>query len=269
MGGGFGHLTRIQTFIHTFQISDPFKIVTANHSAYDFFGEEQLLFIEASPQTTKYELADKIEIVTAPFNFNRLYIDTFPCGILGELTPETIKADKTYYLARRMIWDNYNSQIDKNPSFDHVYKFEPLENSHQDFITAHSKEIIDASLIYPSQNISFSHPIFKSPKPIWIIVHTTHAEELAILVDHAQDIAGIEKVDPQLVVLSDQEISLPDSAIWLHNQNPMDWYSRADKIFSAAGFNTWHQLKPWKQKHIVIPFKRRFDDQFWRASLNS
>ncbi len=265
MGGGFGHLTRIKTFIRTLGITEPCKVITANNSVFRLFKSEEVLFIEADNTTTKEELAEKIRFRTDHFHFDQLFIDTFPCGILGELGPQLIHCKQRNYLARRLIWKKYKNQITQTPEFDQAYRFEPLETEHQQFIDFHCKRVVDVSLDYLSGQSQKPPPLMDSKEPVWLIIHTSHEDELRVLIDHAEDIATIEGITPKLVILSDVKVPLPPSAILIHDQNPLDWYPYAHRIFSAAGFNTWHQLAPWRDKHIVIPFKRRFDDQFWRV----
>ncbi|MEL7006412.1 MAG: hypothetical protein AAFN93_27340, partial [Bacteroidota bacterium] len=160
MGGGFGHLTRIQAFIKTYKIKKPYLILTANPSANSFFRADQLLWMDTNKDTTKEELAEKIRQTTSTLHFDHLYIDTFPQGILGELTRGLIKTDQTHYLVRRLIWTNYKGQVNEEVQFDKVYRFETLEFDHQEFLNTCSKEIIDASLAYTSPDNSFTHSSF-------------------------------------------------------------------------------------------------------------
>ncbi|MEM1406836.1 MAG: hypothetical protein AAGG59_08690 [Bacteroidota bacterium] len=267
MGGGLGHLTRVRAFIHTYDVKDPFKIITANRAAFRFFTNEQLVFIESDKETTRDELARKIQETTRDLVFNHLYVDAFPCGILGELSERLILAEHRHYLARRLIWKNYQPVLSSEMTFNSIYRFEPLETDHQVFIQKHGKQIIDVSLDFSFLRSNKPPPTKKLSQPLWLIVHSTHQEELKLLVDHAQDIAKLKQLHPHFVVLSDVSIPLLDSIQLLMNENPMDWYPLAERIFTGGGFNTWHQLEPWRNKHTALPFKRKFDDQFWRVGL--
>ncbi|MEM7549503.1 MAG: hypothetical protein AAF363_07510 [Bacteroidota bacterium] len=264
MGGGLGHLTRVQAFIHTHQIKDPFKVITANRSAFRFFSSQEVVWIEANESTTPIDLASKIQEATKDIRFEVLYIDTFPCGILGELNGNLIRAKRKHYLARRLIWRNYRSLISENISFDNTYQFEPLEPDHQLFIETYCNSIVSYSLDYKARDLDQKQLEKSLSKSIWLIVHSTQPEELQILVDHAQDIAKLERIKPKFIVISDVEIPLPDSTKLLPEENPVEWYPKADRIFTAGGFNTWYQLKAWRHKHTALPFPRKFDDQFWR-----
>ncbi|MEO1096524.1 MAG: hypothetical protein AAFX57_02060 [Bacteroidota bacterium] len=267
MGGGLGHLTRVRAFIHTYAIKGPFKVITANPAVFRFFTNEQVVFIESDKKTTRAELAQKIQSATHDLVFKDLYVDAFPCGILGELSGELIPSERQHYLARRLIWKNYEPLLNSDATFNSIYRFEPLDIDHQAFIQNHGNQIIKSPL-------NFDFLISKKPpstkkllQPLWLIVHSTHLEELKLLLDYAQDIAKLEQVNPHFVVLSDVSIPLPDSVELLMHENPMDWYPLAERIFTGGGFNTWHQLQPWRNKHTALPFKRKFDDQFWRVGL--
>ncbi|MEM7109860.1 MAG: hypothetical protein AAF519_16665 [Bacteroidota bacterium] len=267
MGGGLGHLTRVRAFIHTYNIEEPFKVITANHAAFRFFANEQVLFIESDKETTGAELARKIHDATHDLAFIDLYIDAFPCGILGELSEKVIPAEHLHYLARRLVWKNYQPLLSNEMTFNDIYRFEPLESDHQMFIQNHGKQIIDCSLDFSFLRSNKTPSIKKPLQPLWLIVHSTHPEELELLLHHAQDIAQLEQVSPYFVVLSDVSIPLPDSIELLMNEQPMNWYPLAERVFTGVGFNTWYQLQACRNKHTALPFKRKFDDQFWRVGL--
>ncbi|MEM9857911.1 MAG: hypothetical protein AAF843_11160 [Bacteroidota bacterium] len=266
MGGGLGHLTRVQTFIRNKKFKGPIRVLTANKSAFHFFSAEEVLMIHANDSTTPSELAQRISDLISKITFEHWYIDTFPCGILGELGNVPIQSTSKHLLARRMLWRNYYPLITHIETFTSTYTFEPLESDHQHFIKRNSKTLIKTSLDYTSDR-KIIIPKKKSSASIWLIVHSTHQQELLLLIDHAMDIAMLEKKDPEFVVISDVNVLSTEASIRvLTNENPLNWYPLADRIITAGGFNTWHQLKPWRAKHIALPFKRKFDDQFWRVT---
>ena len=45
----------------------------------------------------------------------------------------------------------------------------------------------------------------------------------------------------------------------------VDLYPTADRIVTGGGFNAVRQTEAWSDRHLVVPFERRFDDQFARA----
>jgi len=267
MGGGFGHLTRVKTFIKNTGIASHYKVICSHPKRNLFFTDDELIYIPTHAGISSQELRVLIQDACAGYDIDKLFIDTFPCGILGELTPNTIKHSKSYYLARRMNWSAYQPLASTAMRFEVSYCFEELSADHLSYIYTYSRRHEPFKLNYPKPTASLLQPSLKSSQPIWLIIHTTHKEELEILISHAQDIAFITKCSPRYMVFTDVSIALDSNFEIMYQQQPADWYPYAEKIFSAAGFNTWYQLTPWREKHNCIPFKRKYDDQFWRSNL--
>ena len=268
MGGGFGHLTRIKRFIQQKQISAPFKVITSNPKSAEFFHPNELIQIEADQRTSREQLAEEMNRQVASLIIDDFYVDTFPCGILGELPLVSFPADRKHYLARRLLWKNYANLATVPMSFATTFRFEQLEPDHQKFVERTSQKLEEILLTYSSVAQGGPPILSKKKGPFWLIQHTSVEEELQLLIDHACEIASIEEVAPSFIVLSD--LTLADrypNMLFFRDQNPMEWYPHVDKVFTAAGFNSWYQLKAFREKHICLPFKRRFDDQFWRARL--
>ena len=265
MGGGWGHLTRVKTFIEHAGIHFPFKVITANRDVELFFDSQSIIYIPANEQSTREDLAALLNRGLQPFQFNECYIDVFPCGILGELTMDSIPCDRLHYLGRRLIWNEYEKLFEKPVEFESSFLFEELEEPHYTFLLNHSKKVEKVELRCPLPDKAFTHPLFGEQQPIWLIVHTSNPAEVRLLLDHARDIASIERVEPHFVVLSNEWIDEKDIHCFT-DQNPINWYPMVERIFSACGFNSWYQLATWRVKHVSLPFKRKFDDQFWRSS---
>lgn len=267
LGGGFGHLTRVSTFIKTYKIKPPFKIITNNPNATRFFKEEEILFLKRGEIESKEILQKSIIKILNNYSFTDFYIDVFPTGILGELSASLFSNTKIHLLARRLKWKSYLPYLNQEPiHFNTVFAFEPLEEKHQKYIDIYTDEFIQTKLNYSANsNTEVEKRVEEIKSPVWLIVHSSNQEELELLWQHAQDIALVNQIEPQWIVLSDQTLLLPESIWQLQNENPADWFSHADKIFSAAGFNTIQQLIPYALKCEILPFQRRYDDQFWRA----
>lgn len=257
-GGGFGHLTRVHTFINQLNIGDHFKIITTNKYAYSLFEESEVILIELSDPSSASELSIKIDKVLIEHSFSECYIDTFFNGILSELNGEILKRIELNLICRRLKWDSYYSDNLENLHFKKAFILEQLEEPHLQFVTQNSEELINIELNYPfaSESIRVAHPY-------WLIIHSTKKEELELLINHAKSLPEFINSKPKLIVCSDQTPS--NETVEIINE-PLPYLEGATKIFSGAGFNTWYQLRPYRNKHICIPFKRRFDDQFWRST---
>ncbi len=273
LGGGFGHLTRVRTFIENVQISLPYKVISTNENVYKFFNENEVVFIPPSKAESADSLRNEFSKILQEHNFSEFYLDTFPCGILGELENSMFEGISLNYLARRLKWEKYLALFPQvvDIEFDKIYMFEQLEVEHEFFLAKSNQKIESLKLNYSWMSSAQSKQTIKNrieewEEDIWLIVHTSDEEETQLLVSHAQDISEIERKTPQLVILTNQETRTPKNAILLSNENPPDWFPHASRIFSGAGFNTFYQLKNYREIHECLPFPRKWDDQFWRTT---
>ncbi len=264
MGGGWGHLYRVRTFISQFGITD-FKILSNNPLAVKLFSTEEILHV---PGETRNEVAEKVQSLIRLFVIDEFYIDTFPIGLFGELTH--VEDIRIIYLARRLRWVNYRVLLNgANVRFDHTYWFEPLEKEHEEFISEFSTLTDYVELHYPPPDPE-RIPLTQIPtgKPIWLIVHSFEKGEVDLLLHYARDIARIENKHPAFIVLSDQPVT--DNDVMCYTWLPAsDWFPLADRIFTGGGFNVMKQVAPFWQKVTAIPFPRRYDDQAWRIARMS
>jgi len=263
MGGGMGHVYRTWVFIRHFQITE-YKIISSNPSVKKFFAEDQIIFLDPEHFEDSWE---KFVQVSLPIlNVSAFYVDSFPAGIIGELCQLSLNAP-VYYIARRMRWKKYEELTSGfNLSFSKVYQLEPLEPEHEDFIRQHSLEIAPLRLHYPVGSVANIPPeLIPSHRPIWLIVHAFHKEETETLLQYARDVARLENINPCFVVLSDQTIDV-FGGMCVQYFPAADWFSLADKIFMAAGFNSVQQATPHLDKVAFFPFPRKYDDQAWRVA---
>ena len=266
LGGGMGHLTRVKIFIRNFNLTEPFKVVTNNQQAHLLFSQGEIVPVLMKHASDTNRLKQIITAALEEFQFTSFYIDTFPVGVLKELTDEMFEGIAVHYLGRRMKWHMY-SPINQGPQFESSYVFERLEKDHLDFIQNHSERVLNRQLSYPIPETSrIQDQLEQIPEAFWLVVHADPSEEVELLIKHALEMARKEHVIPFLVVLTSADIPNSDHVRVLKNQEAIDWYPHASRIFSAAGFNTWHQLALYRYKHVCIPFERRFDDQAWRAN---
>lgn len=263
MGGGIGHVYRVFVFINQFKIKD-FRILTSNPLAYKFFEPANILFLP--PETYLFEIDHFFNTIFPKLLVSDFYIDTFPFGLLGELSYKECAKIKIHYLARRLIWENYKHFSKEDFKFTTVYQFEPLEKEHGRFIENQSNEVIQINLNYPLPETT-RIPVDRIPKqkPIWLIVHTFKKEEVETLLFYAQEAAILQNISPFFLVLSDQDVEV-QNGICVEYFPAADWFPLADHIFAGAGFNIVQQIRPFLAKTTLIPFPRLYDDQIWRAS---
>ncbi len=265
LGGGWGHFSRIKSFIEQQDIRSPIKVIVSNSKAATYFSQEELIIVPESAHHNAEHLQAFIGQIAAGFPIKTWYIDTFPVGVLGELQPELFMGTEVNFLARRLTWDTYSPLIITPLKFRNVFRFELLEPLHQAYLDEYGERTTEVTLSYLKSNVRVNHPILEEGKPVWLVVHTSDLGELEVLVEHARDFAAMELKDPAIVVLSDLKTESGGAITWLSGENPQHWYAVAERIFTGAGFNTWYELNDYREKHICLPFTRKYDDQFWRC----
>jgi hypothetical protein len=115
VGGGLGHLTRGRRVLEALGLDAAF--VTASEYAGDPRVTGGIPVIDARGPWQQETACD------------RLIVDTFPCGIQGELSGLDVPMD---LVARRLRWEEYRRAVPAPlPRFDTVYWLEDLEPAHK------------------------------------------------------------------------------------------------------------------------------------------
>jgi hypothetical protein len=265
MGGGMGHLFRIAVFIKQFDVQD-YTILSSNPLAFTLFPESKIIFI--APANYKSAWESFVNEKLSKLHIKKLYIDCFPDGLTGEFYCWPEIDYPVYYLARRLKWSNYQSNV-KPAMFDFeiVYQLEELEDEHLTFINAKAKKIEQLTLNYlQPKKIDLAAFNIPSAKVLWLIVHAFDTDEVEMLLQYAETVAHQEKCSPYFVIISDQEIDV-SNGVCIRYFPAVDWFPLAERIFCGAGFNTVQQVKPYLGKTTLIPFPRKYDDQVWRAGM--
>ena len=262
LGGGWGHLRRVQRFIEQERLA-PIRVLTANLAARRLFPPDTIAWLAADRHTQAPELALMILQKVEEWAPTHWYVDTFPSGILGELPQVTLpQGCKTHWLARRMIWEAYAPHLSPNTQFDHGYAFEPLHPAQLTWLSHHCEIHQGYLLSPPKANPERVAPLIADlPRPHWLIVHSQPASEVQALFDFAQSQARRERVTPSFILLSEHSLDSTEIAYQETDLNPLDWYPLVDRIYCGGGFNTLHEVQPYAAKVLALPFPRRFDDQ--------
>lgn len=267
-GGGLGHLTRARAFLHQLKIADRTAILTNSEFAADkrVVGDLEIFKVDGDFANNLPKYRDFLQKTLAERAVKNIFLDSFPAGIIGEFADFDFGEIEVFYLARLLRWKNYAhflSGIELH--FKKTFVLEPLEPAHQNFIEKHSTESSIFDLIYAD----FETPdepvmkrIIRENSPFWLIVHAGAPEEISELMNFAAEMREIEQANVELIL-----ISPPDYT----DHNCFDIYPAArlfpfaERIFTAAGFNALRQTAQFRSKHFVMPFERRYDDQFARA----
>jgi hypothetical protein len=97
-------------------------------------------------------------------------------------------------------------------------------------------------------------------RPFWLIVHSGPPHEVEELIAYTRELTTMP-----VLVATPCDVAMPDGFTRIDAFPAHPLFPFAERIVSAAGFNVMLETEPWREKHIVLPFPRRFDDQFARA----
>jgi len=271
VGSGLGHANRARLFIEKLQLSNILVIVNSQYA-------KKLL--EPIPhkiipiscfsklETARHE-AQKIIRQHKP---EKVYLDTFPGGIVGEwcgIGAETIH----FYLVSRILKVEIYKKILPDlrlPTFKKIFISEKISDAQYQYLKCISVEnsLIDISLTHGLTSKNKATQIrLDIQQPFWLIIHSGNIEECLTLYQHALDLAKLHNKIVEICFVHPQPKSL---SRYVEGKVFQDWHLKdfvvqAEKIFTACGYNLMHELQEFRDKQVFIPFFRKYDDQFLRA----
>lgn len=253
-GGGLGHLTRGRRVLETLGLHA--TIVTTSSHARDARIAGAFPTIEI-PQHLEHNLAAHREWI-ARLDAERLIVDTFPGGIQGELCDLDVPMD---LVARLLRWNEYRRVVPNAlPTFETAWMLEELEPEHDAWVRANSKQTMPLTLTIASGEAAAS-------ESFWLIVHSGPDDEVRELIAYASELRAVANEQPEKILVATRcSVELPSGFEAIDVYPAAMMFARASRIISAAGFNVMLETEPHRDKHVVIPFPRRFDDQFQRAA---
>lgn len=267
-GGGLGHLTRIRAFLHTARPGVDATIVTGSSYAADPRVVGDLPVVSPPPAIDRGRLTGWLRDTLRGLAADELVVDAFPAGLAGELTAEVrppgVRA--VTHLARLLRLDAYRPLLPARPlRFDTTWYVEPLTGAHRAHLADVSGTLAPLRLEEP--------PVTTEPDPAgrcdggWLVVHSGPGAEVAELIRYATEMATMEHIRPRLVLVSSTAPAvLPPGVHHLGAYPAWPLFARAARIITAAGCNAVRQAGPWRSRHRMVPFPRRYDDQFTRAA---
>lgn len=263
MGGGLGHLARARKALAALGAdSSDCALITASPLAR---GDEIIQVprrLSGSATAFGSWLRDTLRSL-AP---SRILVDAFPLGILGELADRTLLPEvPVYHVARHLKWDAYRSAFPGIPrQYEASFVAEPLAPAHESYLRNHSRNLLSLEL-RPQTEAAQENPFANLPRPVWLLVHSGSADEVCALLRFAAAHARRARIEPQFVIVSPRALDLPAGLLQMAHANPSTLFPFADRIVTGCGFNSMLETWPWRDKHLCLPFKRRFDDQSHRA----
>lgn len=243
VGGGAGHVTRARRVIEALGIE---AVILATPTDRRAAGDVPLIEI---PRNLEGDVTAHREWMRS-LPYSRLIVDTFPCGIQGELSGfDSVPLD---FISRLLRVDEYRRATGDAPwpRFETAYAVED------------GGAEVEAARVVP---LDLATPQLRNPatqEGYWLIVHSGPPDEVLELVEYARELRTTERV----LVATPVDLPLPPGFERIDAFPVADLYPGAARIISAAGFNVMLETEPWREKHLVLPFPRRFDDQFARAA---
>ncbi|MEU5882746.1 hypothetical protein [Spirillospora sp. NPDC047279] len=269
-GDGLGHLTRVRAALHTLGYGGrPVTILSGSPFAADPRVVGDVPVRRPPPGLDRAGLNGWTAATLAGLAPAEVIIDAFPAGLRGELTADAVPdGTRVTHLARLLRWDAYRPLLpDAPPRFDRTFVLEPLHPRHLAHLEAVSAETTPLRLTDPEPPEPAAGAEPGADLDGWLIVHSGPDAEILELLAYARETAAMEGLLPRLTLAAPHRPSaLPDGVAHLDVYPVWPLASRAERIITAAGFNTVRQFAPWRAKHRVVPFPRSLDDQYARAA---
>ncbi|MEV5575586.1 hypothetical protein AB0L06_36580 [Spirillospora sp. NPDC052269] len=243
-GAGLGHLTRVRAALHALGRDG-----------------EPVTLVSDSPFATRVVPEWPVVPSLAEVDADEVWIDAFPAGIHGELqVPEG--GFRVVHLARLLRWPVYEKLLPAvRRRIDVTYICESLSRAHEEYLRAVSDEVKPLELVDPPASVDVA-------VDGWLIVHSGPDDEIRELVAYAAEMAAAEGVrTPRFTLVApSRPDDLPVQVV--HHDIYPAWPlgACAERIVTAGGFNAVRQFAPWRERHRIMPFPRRLDDQFARAA---
>ena len=274
VGAGLGHVNRAGVFLRKLSLNNV-VIVTNNANA---IGLLEGFKYEVLPNNTTQNVVDAQKKLIELLDFykpKKVYLDTFPGGIHGEWCELEYPSIKFYLVSRILKVDAYLKDIGYSsfPVFEEIFLCETVSQEQLDFLSRISKDKIIHQInlefrLRPSKKASIKNQ--NDQEPYWIIIHSGNLDECLALFQQANDLANLHNKIPRLIFIHPNPTNLKGKlkhSVVVQDFGLLEYVERAEKVFTACGFNLMHELVRYKAKHEYLPFYRKYDDQFLRAKI--
>lgn len=270
VGGGLGHLTRFGAFCETINLHEPVTIVASSPFARDqrvVNPAHRAIIPPFSASKNRETLIGWFQHLIDEVKPEKLFIDAFPGGILGELNQVFLPTGcECYLLARIIKWQSYCERIPQfKMLFKKVFVLEKLDSEYLDFLRINSEALVETRLVMPA----LTPPPVTISDNAWLVIHSGPDSELQAILGKVRRDLKTQQVPPEVVVIyPGKRPAFVDETFRFENLYPAHGlFAKAARVYSAAGFNMIHQMQDFRFKHYVMPFARLIDNQFARVEL--
>ncbi|OWW25826.1 hypothetical protein B4Q04_09540 [Zobellia sp. OII3] len=260
-GAGFGHINRVLNFIYTQEIPLR-KCVLLTNSVFNDQVPKAIQTLHKEDGFFKDQVNFTLFLLDCikSYKINTLVVDVFPAGFYGELEKSIplLNSIQTILLAR-ILNEGYFEKY-SCPVYEIVYT---LENGIA-LADYRYKEVIPFTLqIRPREGSE----ALKLKRPFFLVMHSSPLEEVLLLYKQAL----LYRTDEYIYIHSFAEIPKDRMGENTSSINGVGidekTLENAAKIFTGCGFNTILETKKYRKKQHILPFKRRYDNQFKRKQL--
>lgn len=278
-GGGLGHLSRGWALAHMWNWRQ--QDVLFLYAPYPDYPYDWVLKKGPTPydaihipfktnvRSNKKQLQEWLIGFIQDYGITEIYLDCFPSGLIGEWKKFPLQELRFYLVARNLKAAAYGSLFANHPAFEKIYQVEAFMPDYQVKIDDMGGEVLPIDIQYPQVGDfdEIIEWIDLNPRPRWMIVHSGWDDELQALYDMAKDDARKEEVKPYIFLVNPHSDPFPEVPSYqFFPAYPIFPY--VDRLYSGAGFNTMKQAEGFEGVHRVLPFVRRYDDQFWRKQVS-
>ena len=245
IGGGLGHLVRARAVLHTLGVSDRAAVVTASRFTR-VVGDVPVIRVPEALDGDRAALWRWLADLVAGLRPERLVVDAFPAGVLGELRDPGVPID---HVARLVRWRRYARRLDRPlPRIETTFVVEPLRSDHRSALAAASARMVPLALVDPPA------PARDDAAGAALVVHAGPEQEVRALCA----LAASTGYPVRLARPGGEDLDVhPASAL----------FGSAAAVVTGAGFNAMRQAEPYRERHRYHPFPRPLDDQVARAEL--
>lgn len=271
-GSGLGHLVRTGALALALEKKQVVSVIVSSSPwAQGFSRITGLGVIFVPPEHWKKDISGLVHRISPRL----LVLDSFPLGFRGESFGGRFGCP-VVYLARRLKFEAYCHRLTSlgggacPPDMTAII-IEDLEAGHQDWLEKNTRDQVRLC-----GRIRFPESLIKAPE-----IHTTLGSLLDNKIVHLVVHSGPEHEVDQLIARAKTAIHTAGTGKLVvinpflagRNDAPdcFDYfpasllYAKAHRVYTGAGYNAVAEGGGQTEKHIVVPFDRHYDDQFWRA----
>lgn len=260
-GYGLGHLNRVVSYLQSEEICLDTVLLLTNSPYTSYLPSEiRVFWFDTENNRNIHQIFNKLTDLIFQYKVTEIIVDVFPSGFYGELIGlDTIDLPKI--LLARVLNPHYFQNYPTAPLYTKIIVVEPgvaVERYRYENI---KRVQLDLSKGYARYPLLPKHPFF-------VILHSGPRLEVLRLYKKA---FGFQKKGEHIYIQTYSSVEalekIPEVSV-IYQQLPIrSLLEGCDLLFTACGFNTFWTTASYRKKQHVIPFARRYDDQFLRKRL--